>query len=73
VLEFNGAGAEPNHIYDCNMPLGKAYKVILQHWRALYTISRYNYKQGVPYWSFRKGKAFLRASRKHFKILEQFD
>ncbi|MCD2422069.1 hypothetical protein LQ567_04800 [Niabella pedocola] len=73
VLEFNGAGAEPNHIYDCNMPLGTAYKVILQHWKALYTISRYNYQQGIPYWSFRKGKAFLRASRKHFKILEQFD
>lgn len=73
VLEFNGAGAEPNHIYDCNMRLGTAYKVILQHWKALYTISRYNYKQGIPYWSFRKGKAFLRASRKHFNILEQFD
>ncbi|MBZ4191595.1 hypothetical protein [Niabella beijingensis] len=73
ILEFNGAGAEPNHIYDCGMRLGAAYRVILQHWKALFTISRYNNKQGVPYWSFRRGKKFLKASKKHFKILEQFD
>ena len=73
ILEFNGAGAEPNHIYDCNMSLGTAYNVILKHWKALYKISKYNNKQGVPYWSFQKGRAYLRAAKKHFKLLEQFD
>ncbi|ANH81374.1 hypothetical protein A8C56_10600 [Niabella ginsenosidivorans] len=73
ILEFNGAGAEPNHIYDCNMSLGRAYGVILKHWKVLYRISRYNNRQGVPYWSFRKGRAYLRAAKKHFRLLEQFD
>ncbi|AHF17177.1 ATP-grasp domain-containing protein [Niabella soli] len=73
ILEFNGAGAEPNHIYDCDMSLAQAYRIILQHWKALYRISRYNNQQGIPYWGFRRGRAFLKAARKHFRLLEEFD
>ena len=74
ILEFNGAGAEPNHIYDCNMSLGKAYGTILQHWKALYKISKYNNEVNkIPYWPYAKGKNFLKNARKHFKMLEQYD
>ncbi|HET6995331.1 MAG TPA: hypothetical protein VFI06_10140, partial [Chitinophagaceae bacterium] len=73
ILEFNGAGAEPNHIYDCNMSIWKAYGTILQHWKALYRISRYNHRQGVPYWSFQKGRRFIKEANKHFRLLEKFD
>ncbi len=73
ILEFNGCGAEPNHIYDCGMSIWQAYGVILHHWKVLYQISRYNHKNGIPYWSFRKGWNHLRASSRHFKMLEKFD
>lgn len=73
ILEFNGCGAEPNHIYDCGMPLPKAYGVILEHWKALYRISRYNHLNGHPYWTFKRGLQFLKDSGKHFKLLEKFD
>jgi len=73
ILEFNGCGAEPNHIYDCGMSIWKAYGTILHHWKALYKISRYNHKNGTPYWTFKRGWNFLRASKKHFKMLEQYD
>lgn len=73
ILEFNGCGAEPNHIYDCGMSLWKAYGVLLTHWKALYRISRYNHKNGVPYWSFKRGWDFLKKSSEHFKMLEKFD
>ncbi|HMR93701.1 MAG TPA: hypothetical protein PKC69_15370 [Chitinophagaceae bacterium] len=73
IIEFNGCGAEPNHIYDCGMSIWRAYSVILTHWKALYRISRYNHKNGVPYWSFRRGKQFLKAARAHFKMLEKYD
>ena len=73
VLEFNGCGAEPNHIYDCSMRIWQAYAVILQHWKALYRISRYNRKNGVPSWSFKKGLKYLADARKHFKMLEKYD
>lgn len=73
ILEFNGCGAEPNHIYDCGMSLWKAYDVILEHWKALYRISRHNHKNGTPYWSFKKGWNFLKESGRHFKMLEKYD
>lgn len=73
ILEFNGAGAEPNHIYDCGMSLSEAYKTILQHWKALYKISKYNNAHGHTYWPFKKGRAYLKTARKHFKLLEAFD
>ena len=73
ILEFNGCGAEPNHIYDCNMKLGNAYREILKHWKALYEISRYNHRHGAPYWSFGKGRKFLKDAQRHFRMLEKFD
>ncbi|RYY52883.1 MAG: hypothetical protein EOO09_19945, partial [Chitinophagaceae bacterium] len=48
IIEFNGCGAEPNHIYDCGMSIWQAYGVILQHWKALFRISRFNNRNGVP-------------------------
>ncbi len=73
IIEFNGCGAEPNHIYDCGMSIWQAYKVLLHHWKVLYKISRYNHKNGTPYWSFKRGLRFLKDARAHFKMLEKFD
>lgn len=73
ILEFNGAGAEPNHIYDCGMPLWKAYATILHHWKVLYIISKYNHEHDHPYWPFKKGWDYLRNARRHFKMLNKFD
>lgn len=73
ILEFNGCGAEPNHIYDAGISIWQAYKEILKHWKVLYQISKYNHENGTPYWSFKKGRDFLKQSQKHFKLLEKFD
>jgi len=73
IIEFNGCGAEPNHIYDCGMNIWQAYSEILRHWKALYRISRYNHHNGTPYWSFKRGWQFLKQSQKHFKMLEKYD
>jgi hypothetical protein len=73
ILEFNGCGAEPNHIYDCGMNIWQAYGEILRHWKALFLISRYNHRNGIPYWSFSKGWSFLKQSKRHFKMLEKYD
>lgn len=70
ILEFNGCGAEPNHIYDCGMSLWQAYAVILEHWKMLFVISRHNHQNGCRYWSFSRGWRFLRFSNQHFKKLE---
>lgn len=73
ILEYNGSGAEPNHIYDCNMRLIDAYREILRHWKVLYEISAHNHCNGFPYWSFSKGYRFLKTSNRHFKNLSKFE
>lgn len=73
ILEYNGAGAEPNHIYDCNMRLWDAYREILRHWKVLYEISKYNQKNGHPCWTFKQGVDFLLRSKAHFKKLESLE
>ncbi|HWC53146.1 MAG TPA: hypothetical protein VG676_06150 [Chitinophagaceae bacterium] len=73
ILEFNGSGAEPNHIYDAGMSIWQAYREILKHWKALYEISKYNHENGALYWSYVKGRNYLRQAKRHFRMLEKFD
>jgi hypothetical protein len=73
ILEYNGAGAEPNHIYDCGMTLIQAHKEIAKHWKALYDISKYNHQQGVTYWATWKGWNYLRDAKRLLKKLKEKD
>lgn len=73
ILEYNGSGAEPHHIYGAGNNLLQAYKIILHHWKVLYKISRYNHQKGISYWRFSEGYKFLKESKKHFKMLKQLD
>jgi hypothetical protein len=73
ILEYNGSGAEPHHIYGDGNNLVQAYRIVLHHWNVLYRISRYNHHNGIPYWSFRRGYRFLRKAKKRFKALKKLD
>ena len=73
ILEFNGCGAEPHHIYGNGHTLLQAYKIVLQHWKMLYTISVLNHKRGIGYWKFLRGWQFLKNAKKHFRMLKQLD
>jgi hypothetical protein len=73
ILEFNGSGAEPNHVYNSGFSLFAAYRVFLFHWKVLFRISKYNKQNGIPYWSFMKGWKFLKAAKKHLYVLEKSD
>jgi hypothetical protein len=55
ILELNGCGAEPAHIYDPDYSMSNAIKDLIKHWRNIFLISRENHKRGVPYTSFREG------------------
>ena len=73
ILEFNGSGAEPNHVYNSGFTLFQAYRVFLHHWKVLFEISRINHRNGIPYWPFMKGWKFLKAAKQHLQILEKSD
>ncbi len=65
VMELNGCGAEPAHIYEPGFSLIEALKVLLRHWKDIYLISVQNHHRGVAYISFREARAIF----KSFKTL----
>lgn len=73
ILEFNGSGAEPHHMYGNSNSLYKALKIIIHHWKVLFIIARYHYKRGKKYPSLREGLRFTKTSNRHFKHLRQLD
>jgi hypothetical protein len=73
ILEYNGSGAEPNHVYNSGYSLKAAQQEILKHWKVLYRISIINHKKGIPYWSFRDGWEHMKKAKQHFKKLHEID
>jgi hypothetical protein len=51
ILEVNGVGAEPAHIYDPEYRLTQAFKDILHQWNIIYQISKHNHRNGVHFMS----------------------
>jgi hypothetical protein len=51
VMELNGCGAEPAHIYDPNFSFWKAVGILIGHWKTIFTIARQNKKSGIEYLS----------------------
>lgn len=56
ILELNGCGAEPAHIYHPGFPITKALVVLFEHWRNIFLIARANVKNGAHYISFKEAK-----------------
>lgn len=73
ILEFNGSGSIPNHVFTPNFTLWQAYKEIRAHWKVLFEISSYNHKEGLVYWPFLKGLRFLRNALNHCKTLRKYN
>lgn len=65
ILELNGAGAEPAHIYHPGFSLIQAYKDIIHHLKVLCDISMLNKQRGVSFYSFRKGLEEISKIRKY--------
>lgn len=63
IIELNGSGSEPTHIYDPSHSVFFAWKEIIRHWNIMYRISKINHKNGVPYMTRSEGLAMLKANR----------
>lgn len=70
LIEVNGAGSEPTHIYDPSHSLFFAWKEIIRHWLILFRISRKNHQLGYPYLTFKEGVAMFREDKVISKKLE---
>lgn len=73
ILEYNGVGSEPNHIYDIDLTYMQAIRIIAQHWKYMYEIGHINYKKGINYIPFWKGFKMYKQSKQHTKMMKQLD
>jgi hypothetical protein len=55
IIELNGSGSEPTHIYDAKKPLFNAWKIILKHWNIMYKIAKQNHRNHKPFISLADG------------------
>ncbi len=56
IVELNGCGAEPAHIYHPGTSLIDGIRDLIVHWKNLYRVSKENHERGIPYLSFAEGK-----------------
>jgi hypothetical protein len=72
IIELNGAGSEPTHIYDPGHSLFFAWKEIARHFKLLCTISIKNHKRGFPYLTVKEGMQMFKENNAVVKNLKQF-
>ena len=70
IIEINGVGSEPTHMYDPGHSLFFAWSEIIRHWRILYRISKQNHKRlKIPYMTTKEGLDMFRQHRNYTKQL----
>ncbi len=71
IIEVNGAGSEPTHIYDPSHSIFFAWKEICRHWKLLYRISMLNSaRKNLPLMTIAQGMNLL---RQNFEYLREIN
>jgi len=73
IIELNGAGSEPTHIYDPRHSIFFAWKEIIRHWGLLYNVSKSNRKKGEKYLTYREGIKMFRDNQAYVKKLGRIE
>lgn len=63
VMELNGCGAEPSHIYHPGFSLLEGMRILFKHWSDIYRVSMENHKLGVPFLPAREAKMIYKKFR----------
>ena len=70
IIELNGAGSEPTHIYDPKHSIFFAWKEIIRHLNILWRISRLNHKgQKIPFMKTSCGLKMFRDNKEYLKLI----
>ena len=70
IIELNGAGSEPTHIYDPKHSIWFAWKEIIKHLNILYTISKQNkVTNNLQYMTIAQGLKMFRDQKEYYKML----
>jgi hypothetical protein len=72
IIELNGAGSEPTHMYDPCHSILFAWKEIVRHWKILYKISVLNHKHyQIDYMNFSSGVRMLHENSRYVKLISK--
>ncbi|GAB3926488.1 NRDE family protein [Larkinella terrae] len=70
IIELNGTGSEPTHMYDPGHSLFFAWKEIVRHWQLAAQISMSNRQSGRQrLMTWQEGHQIIRAHRRHLNLL----
>lgn len=72
ILELNGAGAEPAHIYDPNFSFFKAQVVLIHYFKNMFAIARRNNRSGHAYMTHQEYKK-VKQLEKEYKNKQTHD
>ncbi len=67
IVELNGSGSEPTHMYDPKHSVFYAWREITRHWSIMCKISMINHAGGIPYMTRSEGLAMLKANKEMVK------
>lgn len=72
IIELNGAGSEPTHIYDPKHSIFFAWKEIIRHLNILSKISRISKSQNnIPYMNIASGLQMIRENSRYEKMMNE--
>ncbi len=72
VIEVNGAGSEPTHIYDPKHSIFYAWREIVRHWNILWKISQMNHRwYQLPYMKISSGIEMFRQNKEYVKMISE--
>lgn len=71
IIELNGAGSEPTHMYDPKHSIWFAWREIRKHWKWLFEISKINNARGHSFMNREEGFRMLRAATQLEKQLRR--
>ena len=73
IIELNGAGSEPTHIYDPSHSILFAWKEICRHWKHMHTISGQNHKRGIAYLNIMEAWQMFKNNAETNRLLASFE
>jgi hypothetical protein len=72
IIELNGAGSEPTHMYDPKHSVFYAWKEIIRHLNIMAKISRINHQQQqMAYMSFSEGIKMFKENSNYVKLIKK--
>lgn len=72
IIELNGAGSEPTHMYDPRHSIFFAWREIIRHWNILWSISRINHRQHqLPYMRTSSGLKMFKQNNAYVKMISE--